>query len=219
MPRPTLAHMTNLITLAEALTPVREMYSELISAAVAWQAGRERRTDPDHFALICVGADRSRDDVVSPTRWSRTTVFHVLRCGIPSWCASSRCALPEALPEAMWEWFDFLDETGALHPASDPLGELRKPLLCYGWLDHRGRRLAADAPSPVACECLIPYRETVELLQELQRSAELRGTDPLDPLRRLAGRPRPDHTPWWERRDDGDDEDDGWWSDPEPAWR
>jgi hypothetical protein len=195
------------VPLAEALTPVRDLYAELIGAAVAWQAGRERHTDPDHFALLCVGADSAWDPEATPTRWTRTGAYHLLRCDVPNWCSAGRCLQPAELPEAMWEWFDFLDETGRLHPGADPLCELRKPLLCYGGLDQRGRPLPKGAPSTVVCECFVPYRETSELLGELHRRAVHCGTDPLDPLRRLVGRPTAGPPPWPD-----EDPDDG------PPW-
>lgn len=179
--------MTNLTTLTAALTPVRELYTGLIDDALSWQreTGRKPRTDPDHFALLCVAADAAGDAELSPTRWSRTTSFDLLRFHVPNWCALAGCMWPVQLPEVMWEWFDFLDESGRLHPASDPLCELRKPLFCYAGLDQRGVRLPSGAPRVVECECFLPYRETMELIREISPE----GTDPLEPLRRLAGRP------------------------------
>jgi hypothetical protein len=93
----------------------------------------------------------------------------------------------------MWEWFDFLAETGRLDLASDPLWELRKPLLCYGGLDDRGRLRAEGSPvsdsgrPTVACECHLPYRETTELLNRLGLQCEYRGQSPVDVLRALVG--------------------------------
>ena len=91
-----------------------------------------------------MAADAGFGREVSPTRWTRTDVYHVLRCDIPNWCSLHSCLWPVELPEAMWEWFDFLADTGRLDPASDPLWELRKPLLCYGGLDEQ-RTAAAGA--------------------------------------------------------------------------
>jgi hypothetical protein len=185
--------MTHLIPLAEALGPIRDVYRHLIDEAVRWQDGRPRRTDPDHFGLICVATDAGFGRSVSPTRWTRTDVYHVLRCDVPNWCSLHRCLWPVELPEAMWEWFDFLDATGRLDPASDPLWELRKPLLCYGGLDGHGRLQPDDGAEPdadrrtVACECHLPYRETTELLNRLGLQCEHRGQSPIDVLRALVG--------------------------------
>lgn len=178
--------MTHLISLAEALTPVRELYAETIEAALAWQRGRPRPTEPDHFVLLCVGADSSPDPALSPTCWTRTGAFAVLRRDVPNWCSTACCMWPAELPEAMWEWFEFLEETGRLAAGSDPLGELRKPLLCYGGLDQRGRRMPADAPSTIVCECFVPYREVAELMLELTMRRGRGGPDPVDVLRGLA---------------------------------
>jgi hypothetical protein len=179
--------MTHLIPLAEALGPIREVYGHLLTAAARWQDGRSRRTDPDHFALICVAADAGFGQEVSPTRWTRTDVYHVLRCDVPNWCSLHGCLWPVELAEAMWEWFDFLAGTGRLDPASDPLAELRKPLLCYGGLDERGRLRPEDAPRSVECECHLPYRETVQLVNRLGLQCEYRGQSVLDVLRALVG--------------------------------
>ncbi len=195
---PAVENSPYVVPLAEALAPIRSTYRELVDAAVTWQAGRERHTAPDAFTLICLGADHGLDDTRA-TRWTRTGVHHVMRCDIPNWCSLHRCLWPAQLAEAMWDWFDFLDETGRLDPASDPLCELRKPLLCYGGLDQRGRPLPEGAKSTVECECFLPYRETMEIFQKLARDAEYSGRDVLDPLRQLVGRPtRP---PWWEGLD------------------
>jgi hypothetical protein len=185
--------MTYLIPLAEALGPIRDVYQHLITDAVRWQDGRPRRTDPDQFTLICVATDAGFGGSVSPTRWVRTDVYHVLRCDVPNWCSLHRCLWPAELPEAMWEWFDFLAATGRLDRASDPLWELRKPLLCYGGLDDRGRLRAEGSPvsdsgrPTVACECHLPYRETTELLNRLGLQCEYRGQSPVDVLRALVG--------------------------------
>jgi hypothetical protein len=179
--------MTHLIPLSEALGPIRDVYGHLLTAAARWQDGRDRRTDPDHFALICVAADAGFGQEVSPTRWRRTDVYHVLRCDVPNWCSLHRCLWPIEIVEAMWEWFDFLADTGRLDAASDPVAELRKPLLCYGGLDERGRLGPEDAPRIVECECHLPYRETVQLLNRLGKQCEYRGQSPLDVLRALVG--------------------------------
>jgi len=176
--------------LCDAVAPVRERHRELIDAAVAWQAGRGRQTDPDHFALICAVVDTSRRYAdVTLTRWTRTGVHGTVRCDIPNWCSMRGTLRPETLCEVVWEWLDFLHATGRLDPQSDPVAELRKPLARHGWLDQDGRRMASDAARQIKCECFLPYRETVELLGEIVRRSEYSGEDPLDALHRVVGRP------------------------------
>jgi hypothetical protein len=179
--------MTHLIPLSDALGPIRDVYRHLLTEAARWQDGRSRHTDRDHFALICVAADAGSGREVSPTRWARTDVYQVLRCDVPNWCSLHSCLWPVELPEAMWEWFGFLADTGRLDPASDPLWELRKPLLCYGGLDERGRLRPDGSPRVVECECHLPYRETTQLLNRLGLQCEYRGQSPLDVLRALVG--------------------------------
>ena len=197
-----------LTELSAAVAPAREHHRELIDAAVAWQAARPgpdgpgRRTDPDHFALICAAtADRHRYETVTPTCWTRAGVYGMVRCDIPNWCSMRSTLWPETICEDVWEWFDFLHATGRMDPGSDPVAELRKPLACYGWLDQDGRRMPSGATRQIGCECFLPYRETVELLGEIVQRSEWSGEDPLDVLRRAAGRPGP--PPWSPLGDDG----------------
>jgi hypothetical protein len=194
--------MTHLVSLPDALGPIREVYSHLLTPAAVWQEGRPRRTDTDHFALICVATDSGFCGDATPTRWSRTEVYQVLRCNIPNWCSLHRCLWPAELPEAMWDWFDFLTDTGRLDSASDPPAELRKPLQCYGGLDDRGRPRPDDVPRAIPCECHLPYRETAELLNRLGMQCEQQGRYLMDVLRAFVGEgPRyPDQD---QRYDDG----------------
>src|SRR4051794_24446016 len=96
--------MTHLIPLSpwdsyRALGPIRDVYSHLLVAAARWQDRRERRTDPDHFALICVASDAGFVREGSPTRWTRTAmdkfwaVYHVLRCDVPKLVLVARLPL------------------------------------------------------------------------------------------------------------------------------
>ncbi|MCX6466651.1 MAG: hypothetical protein NTW05_24140 [Pseudonocardiales bacterium] len=184
------------VPLSTAVAPERERHRALVDAAVAWQAGRPRHTDPDLFALLCGAAEESGGgDGVSPTRWTRTGAAHLLRCDLPNWCAGRRCRWPDGEVDALWEWFDFLHATGRVDPSSDPLAELRKPLCCAGGLDEDGRPLPDGAPPRVECECFLPYRETALLLGELARDAVDRGEDVLAPLRRALGH-RGFPSPW-----------------------
>lgn len=177
--------------LSDAVAPARERHRELIDAACVWEAGAERPTDPDLFALICAAVDDDRYGHydVGPTRWTRTGVAAVARCGIPNWCSTHRCLWPEGYLEAMWRWFDFLDQTVRMDPRSDPVAELRKPLACYGGFDQHGQKLPYGAQRQVECECRLPYRETVGLVNELAWLCERRGEDPLEVLRAWIAEP------------------------------
>lgn len=198
-PLRTLSGMTRspLVPLSTAVARERERHRDLVDAAVAWQDGRPRRTDPDLFALVCAAAEESLGDVVAPTRWTRTGVSQLLRSDLPNWCSLRRCLVPDGDIAALWEWFDFLHATGRLHPDSDPVAELRKPLCCAGELDQDGRPLPPGAPREVECECSLPYRDGARLLGELAQEATDRGEDVLDAMRRALGRPV-QRSPWFD---------------------
>src|SRR5690606_10535883 len=98
-------------------------------------------------------------------RWTRTGVTDCLVSGVVNWCALARTLSPEGAPEAVWLLLDFLADTGRLDPASDPLGELRKPLRCYGGLDAGGRHGTIEDPQGRCgvdgvprCECYVVYQ-------------------------------------------------------------
>jgi hypothetical protein len=228
VPARIVTPMTNtrkfrLTELSEAVAPARLRHRALIDAACAWQAEREKPADPDRFALICASADDAWSEEVTPTRWTRTGVNQFIRCDVLNWCSLQSRGWQSGIVGVMWDWLDFLHATGRLDPASDPVAELRKPLICYGGLDENGEELPKDAPQALPCECALPYRETAELLNELVLQSERSGHDPLDPLRRLVGRPTRTRSGWealWledgseDGAEPGIDWDEQWWADP-----
>ncbi|MBO0850553.1 MAG: hypothetical protein J2P20_13895 [Pseudonocardia sp.] len=169
--------MSELASLTTAVAPVRSRYRPLIDEAGRWAVEHGAPVDADLFALVCAG--RSDDSDRDPIRgWTRADAYRLLRIGIPNWCSHSRCPWPLEVVPATWRWFDFLHGTRRMGPTSDPLWELRKPLICYGGLDFDGSPRPVDDPSPIPCECFLPYRESVDYLnRELQR-AEWGGHSP-----------------------------------------
>ena len=175
---------------ATAVAPTRPPPgADEAGGGLAHRAGTGDR--PDHLALILRGCRVRRGSAggeeVYPTRWTTDG-------GVPTCCAAtSRMGSTE---RCLWPLEPAARRCGPgrlLHgnrppgPASDPVAELRKTDGLHGWLD-KGR--AADAPEAqrwMACECLLPYRETTELLTELVRQSERFGEDAPRPAA-LAGR-------------------------------
>jgi hypothetical protein len=75
------------------------------------------------------------------------------------------------VPAALWRFLDFMVASERLDRDSDPIEELRKPLMCYGGLDRSGRERDHDATAgegvgpdadaadpPIRCECYVRYR-------------------------------------------------------------
>lgn len=194
--------MTHLAALPDAVAPAHIEHASIIDAAVEWCAATSRPAEPDLFALLCAGAAGS-DGSGSQTSWTRERVFHLLRCDIPHWSSRNGVRWPVEIVEAMWTWFGFLAATGRLDADSDPVWELRKPLICYGGLDLRGRLRSEDdgGEQLIPCECFMPYRRTVELLRQLLEgatsTAELCAElDPGGDLRRARRRRERARTPW-----------------------
>ncbi|WP_028924450.1 hypothetical protein [Pseudonocardia acaciae] len=170
--------MPELIPLAAAVAPVRVRHCRLIDEAARWATERGTPIGADLFALICAGADRFDDAGGDPMLcWTRTGVYRLLRIGIPNWSTVNGCIWPVEVVPAAWHWLDFLYDTRRMDPASDPLWELRKPLICYGGLDFDGRPRPEDERSPIPCECHLPYREAAEYLGREAVRAEAGGRD------------------------------------------
>lgn len=90
-------------------------------------------------------------------RWTRTGVYQNLYADVPNWCTMHRTQRPADVPEVLWVYLSYLEDTGQFSPGSDPVRELRKPLRCYGGLGPDG--LPAGPGSPrVPCVCRVPYR-------------------------------------------------------------
>ena len=170
--------MRDLIPLSEAMAPARARYAELIDAAVRWCHERGEDADPDLFALLCGGSvgfgelDDPRSDT-APLVWTRTGVRALLWGRMPNFATFQQTTCPLEATPAVWAWLDFLDSTGRLDPRSDPLCELRKPLICYGGLGFDGRPRPLDDPSPIPCECYLPYRVSAEYLNDEIRAGRL----------------------------------------------
>ncbi|HEX6237564.1 MAG TPA: hypothetical protein VFZ68_10250 [Acidimicrobiales bacterium] len=153
-----------LVPLATAVAPVRRRHDALLAAMDEWALARGSVVDLDVAALVLAAKQRwGRDEPLH--RWTRTGVTHCLVSAVGNWCALSLTLRPEGIPETVWLLLDFLADTGRLDSASDPVGELRKPLRCYGGLDARGRAGALEVPDDGGgtdgasrCECYVAYR-------------------------------------------------------------
>ena len=151
--------------LAGAVAPTSHRYREIIDASRRWSISQCCWLPPDLVALT-IAASTLRDersDVITPDDaapggfWTRQTVNALLMRDLPEWCAVHGVSRPYAFPEALWRYFDFLVATGRLHPGSDPLEELRRPLRCYGQLGPSGRWEPDDINDPGPCVCYERY--------------------------------------------------------------
>lgn len=146
-------------SLADAVAPIRRRHRELVEAAQTWTLSHQVVLPVDLVVLI-IAVSLQRDSVpaeLAPTYWTRTAVNRLVMTGLPNWCAAHRVPLPFDAPEAVWAYLDFLVDTDRLHPQSDPLAELRRPLRCYGQLDESGRWDPEGDPIAQRCECYCPY--------------------------------------------------------------
>lgn len=165
--------MSRLVPLPQALAPVRDAHATLIEEACSWCGGRGATIDPDLVALVLAGVRPFDDEDASFTLWTRIGVRALMRCGIPNWCSMHSTTWPVEVVVAIWRWLDFLYDTGRMDPRSDPVWELRKPLICYGGLDFDGVRRPTGDPSPIPCECYLPYRESADHLNDQIRRGAL----------------------------------------------
>jgi hypothetical protein len=140
------------VPLRQALAEHRPQHKKVIAAAAQWALERGKALNRDEVALICVAdAERRRWQGTPPDQWFRPDITHLLSIDIPNWCSLARCRIPLGLPQTLWNFLEFLADTGRFDPASDPLPELRKVLVCYGGLGFDG--VPREGRSPIRCEC------------------------------------------------------------------
>lgn len=158
------------VPVAEAVRPWRQQHRPLLAELGAWALSRGRPADLDLVALI-LAAHETGFDKAPPGSWTRTGVHRCIGIDVPNWCTRASVLWPEGVPAALWQLLDFLVATDRLDRESDPIGELRKPLMCYGGLDRSGRERECDTETgdaaepgawaddpPIGCECYVRYR-------------------------------------------------------------
>lgn len=154
-PKPP-AEPLKMVALGTSTRAAREKYRSLVAAAAEFGLRAGRPLDRDLIALLLAATELGHRDDISPTRWSRTGVNELLSIHVFNWCSLHTAKVPDRLPEALWTYLDFLFAAGRIHPLSEPLLELRKPLRCYCGLDENGQR--DPGAERVPCECYVEYR-------------------------------------------------------------
>jgi hypothetical protein len=158
------------VPVTEAVRPWRQRHRLLLAELGAWALSCGRSVDLDLVALI-LAARETGFDKAPPGSWTRTGVHHCVSIDVPNWCTRASVLWPEGVPAALWQFLDFLVASDRLDRVSDPIDELRKPLMCYGDLDRSGREREHDAETgdgaqpgadagdpPIRCECYVRYR-------------------------------------------------------------
>ena len=144
------------VPLKQALAEHRSQHAEVIAAAARWALEQGTTINCDEVALICVADAGQRCwRGTPPGQWFRPELNHLLSIDVRNWCSLARCRTPLGLPQTLWKFLDFLADTARLDPASDPVPELRKVLVCYGGLGFDG--LPREGRSPIRCECYRTY--------------------------------------------------------------
>lgn len=147
---------TPLVPFEIAIEPGRRRHRSAITTVRRWGLTRRVRLDPNLVALI-LEARRERVRWGQELGMTRHVVYWLMRGEIPNWCSMQRCLMPDEVPETIWHWLHYLDATGELDGGDEPLGDLLKPLLCYGGLDFAGRpRAEGETRKLVECECFEP---------------------------------------------------------------
>jgi hypothetical protein len=163
-------HPVTFLPVAEAVRPWRQRHRPLFAKLGAWALSVGRSVDLDLVALILAARDAGFDKAPLGS-WTRTGVHRCVSVDVPNWCSRASVLGPDGVPGALWQLLDFLVATDRLDRGSDPIDELRKPLMCYGGLDRSGRKREHDAETapaaapgadendpPIRCECYIRYR-------------------------------------------------------------
>lgn len=147
-----------LVPFAEAVREARTQHRTLLAAAAEWALANGCSLDLDVAALI-VDATR-RTPITRPTK---VGVNDLLGSRCFNWCSLRRTLTPDRIPETLWVLLDFLYATDRVHPDSDPLEEVRKPLRCYCGLGDDGERRSDEeidrdrARDDWECDCFVEY--------------------------------------------------------------
>ena len=139
------------VPLHDAVAFSRARHRRLIAAAGAWALARGVCLPADHLALWAAAVETLDgvshiDGMTGPWRASVLPDFFEK---LAEWCAAAGCALPGTMGESLWHLFGFLAATGRLHPASDPLTELRAAVVVFATFD-RFRPIPSPPPEPTA---------------------------------------------------------------------
>jgi hypothetical protein len=164
------ARPVTFIEVGEAVRPWRQRHRPLLAELGAWALSCGRSVDLDLVALI-LAAREAGFDKAPPGSWTRTGVHRCVSVDVPNWCSRAGVLWPLGVPAALWHFLDFMVASERLDRDSDPIEELRKPLMCYGGLDRSGRERDHDATAgegvgpdadaadpPIRCECYVRYR-------------------------------------------------------------
>jgi hypothetical protein len=137
------------LPLHDAVASCRHRHRRLIAATGQWALARGVSLPPDHVALWAAAADELGygGPVEGMTGPWRASALPDLMANALDWCALAGCSVPSDLAASLWHLYGFLADTGLIHPASDPLPELRAAILVFGTCD-RFRR--SPPPEPTA---------------------------------------------------------------------
>lgn len=143
------------VELSDAISPsAAAMRSQLLDVR-RWALARGTPVDANVLALVLAAKSWLRDEPV--TRWRRLDVYQHLWADVRNWCSAHSTMVPVDVPEVLWLYFTYLDETDSFADGSDPIRELRKPLRCYGGLGPDGMPAKPGTPRP-RCVCKVAYR-------------------------------------------------------------
>ena len=136
-------------SLHDAVASWRRRHRRLIAATGQWALARGVPLPADHVALWAAAGDElgyggSVDGMTGP--W-RASALPDLMANAVDWCALAGCSVPPDLTVSLWHLYGFLADTGLIHPASDPLPELRAAIVVFGPYDCFRR---SPPPEPTA---------------------------------------------------------------------
>lgn len=137
------------VSLHDAVASSRRRHRRLIAATGQWALARGLSLPADHVALWAatgaeLGFGAKVDGMTGP--W-RASALPDLMANAVDWCALAGCPVPADLAESFWHLYGFLADTDRLHPASDPLPELRAAIVVFGTFD---RFRPSPPPEPTA---------------------------------------------------------------------
>jgi hypothetical protein len=104
----------------------------------------------DADALSCILLAKQSDTDDSLILWTADSVRRLLWVDIVALCATLERRPPDRVAPTMWTLLTFLDGSGGLAAGSDPLDQLREPLIDSGGMNRRGRAASSSQRHPAA---------------------------------------------------------------------
>jgi hypothetical protein len=123
---------------------VRDGASHRFASFIDWATERDLGAYVDRSALHLLLDAEADFETWPPDCWTEHGLWQFLWSEVSTACVLEGRPVPESVPETMWHYLRFVDDTVGLAAGSDDLATLHSFLAVYGDLDDHGRPRPVD---------------------------------------------------------------------------